>query len=85
MFEKTVKINEGLEARSVALFVQTASKFGSKLQIQVENKKVNAKSIMGVISLGIVDGEQVTISADGKDEEQAVYELIDFLQSNKEA
>lgn len=84
MFEKVIKVNSGLEARSVALFVQTASKFASKLQIQVDNKKVNAKSIMGVISLSISDGENVVISADGEDEEQAVNELIKFLRDNKE-
>lgn len=84
MFEKVIKVNSGLEARSVALFVQTASKFTSKLQIQVDNKKVNAKSIMGVISLSISDGENVVISADGVDEEQAVDELIKFLKNNKE-
>lgn len=83
MFEKSLKVNAGLEARSVALFVQTASKFKSKLQIQVGEKKVNAKSIMGVISLGINDGEEVKVSADGEDEKEAVDELISFLQSEK--
>ncbi len=83
MFEKVIKVDSGLEARSVALFVQTASKFISKTQIQVDNKKANAKSIMGIISLSISDGENVIISAEGEDEEQAVCELIKFLKDNK--
>lgn len=84
MVNKIIKVSTGLEARSVALFVQTASKFSSRIQIQVETKKVNAKSIMGVISLGVLEGQEVAISAEGEDEEQAVSELIGFLKANKE-
>lgn len=83
MFEKLIKMNIGLESRSVALFVQTAGKFKSKLQIQVGERKVNAKSIMGVISLGIDTDQEVKIIADGADEEQAVSELVEFLQFGK--
>jgi phosphotransferase system HPr (HPr) family protein len=84
MVNKAIKVSAGLEARSVALFVQTASKFASRIQIQVETKKVNAKSIMGVISLGVLEGQEVAISAEGEDEEQAVSELIGFLKANRE-
>ncbi len=75
----TVQIPDGLEARPTALFVQTASKFNSHVYVEVEEKKVNAKSIMGMMSLGIMEGQKVTISAEGSDAQQAVDELSDFL------
>lgn len=80
MIEKVVSVTTSLEARPAALFVQAASKFESSIKIQVEEKTINAKSIMGLISLGILDGNVVTIIADGKDEEEAVNELTKFLK-----
>ncbi len=82
MFEKVINMNVGLEARSVALFVQTANKFISELKIQVDNRKINAKSIMGVLSLGISEGQEIAICAEGEDEKEAVNELVKFLQTN---
>ncbi len=79
MIEQIIQVATGLEARPAALFVQTASKFSSNIHVKIDNKKINAKSIMGVISLGILDGQAVTISADGPDEKQAVSELERFL------
>lgn len=81
MIERTVKVETSLEARPAALFVQAASKFTSSILVRIENKTVNAKSIMGMISLGILDGQTVTIAADGADEQQAVNELYRFFSA----
>ena len=77
--EQSVPVIASLESRPAAMFVQTASKFASRIQVKIENKTVNAKSIMGIISLGILDGQEVTITADGDDARQAVSELANFL------
>ena len=79
MIERTVMVNASMEARPAALFVQTASKFKSSIYVKIDNKMVNAKSIMGMISIGILDGHQVTIMADGSDEEAAIAELDKFF------
>jgi len=79
--EKTITVMASLEARPAALFVQIASKFDASIQVKLDDKTVNAKSIMGIISLGILDGHTVTIVADGHDEEQAVQELANFLRN----
>lgn len=80
-----VKLDNGLEARPVAVFVQIASQYDSSIYVEVEgdnnagNKKVNAKSIMGMMSLGLDSGEQLVVSADGPDEEAAVEHIERFL------
>ncbi len=79
MTEKTVVIGSSLDARQAALFVQTASKFDCKIQVAVGDKKINAKSIMGTIALGIVEGQTAVISADGIDEGKATEELCRVL------
>lgn len=79
MLEKSINVGSSIEARPAALLVQTASKFSSSIKVKIDDKIVNAKSIMGIIALGILDGQNVTISADGPDEELAVQELVDFL------
>ena len=79
MIQKRLKVESSLEARPAALFVQTAGKFKANIQVNIDNKTVNAKSIMGMISLGILDGQELTIIADGSDEEEAVNELFAFL------
>lgn len=83
MIEKTVKISNptGLHARPAALFVQTAGKFTSHVWISKEDKKVNAKSIMGLMSLAVAKGTFITIGAEGDDEQMAVKELIDLVTS----
>lgn len=85
MIKKAMKIqlSGGLEARPVAVLVQVASQHESTVYIESEGKKVNAKSIMGMMSLGLDSGESVTVIADGKDEEAAVASIEDFL-SGKE-
>ena len=80
-----VKLDNGLEARPVAVCVQIASQYDSSIYVEVEgdnnagNKKVNAKSIMGMMSLGLDSGEQLVVSADGPDEEAAVEHIERFL------
>ena len=64
----TIEIKSGLEARPVAVFVQIASQFESSIYVEHDSKKVNAKSIMGMMTLGLPAGEKVTVSADGSDE-----------------
>lgn len=83
MISKTIKINlsEDAEARPVAVLVQKASQFESKVLIEAGDKKINAKSIMGMMSLGLKQGAEVVVSADGADETRAVEELTDYLQN----
>lgn len=77
----TIKIPTGLEARPVALLVQVASQYDSKIYVECDQKKVNAKSIMGMMSLGIAAGEEITVSADGVDEESAMQDIENYLSS----
>lgn len=71
----TIEIPTGLETRPVAMLVQVASQFSSYIYLENESKKVNAKSIMGMMTLGLIPGEKVTITADGVDEEQAIEKI----------
>ena len=79
----TINIETGLEARPVAQLVQVASQFDSKIYLEVEDKKVNAKSIMGMMSLGLAAGEKVVISAEGEDEEQAIERIENYLNNTE--
>lgn len=76
-----IKIPTGLEARPVALLVQVASQYESNIYVECDEKKVNAKSIMGMMSLGLAAGEEVTVSADGPDEEVAMENIEKYLSS----
>ena len=84
MTEKTVIIKSALDARQVAFFVQTAGKFQSDIKIAIDNKKVSAKSIMGMMSLGLDAGESVTVSVDGADEEEAMKSIEEYLSKKEE-
>ncbi len=78
--EIEIKLAGGLEARPVAMLVQVASQYESSVYIQTgENKRVNAKSIMGMMSLGLNAGEKVTVEADGSDEEEAINHIEKYL------
>jgi len=77
-----VKLKTGLQARPAAFFVQEANRFVSEIFVEKENKKVNAKSIMGIMSLAISSGTEITISAEGSDASQAVNSLAGLV--NKE-
>lgn len=79
---KVILNNEiGLHARPAALFVQTANKFSSNIYIEFNGKKVNGKSIIGVMSLGAFGGEEITIIANGVDEKQAVERLTKLVEN----
>ena len=78
----TVQLANGLEARPVALVVQVASQYESKIYVETENKKVNAKSIMGMMTLGLNAGESVVVSADGTDEQAAIENIEKYLSSH---
>ncbi|MTI65653.1 MAG: HPr family phosphocarrier protein [Firmicutes bacterium] len=77
----TVKTKIGLHARPAALFVQTAGKFLSDIYVEKGDKKVNAKSIMGIMALGVAYDDEIIISANGEDEKKAVNDLVDLLQN----
>ncbi|WP_071459263.1 phosphocarrier protein HPr [Bacillus massilinigeriensis] len=76
----TVTAETGIHARPATLLVQAASKFNSEIQLQYKEKKVNLKSIMGVMSLGIGQGAEITISAEGSDEADAMQTIQDTLK-----
>ena len=78
-----LELKNGLEARPAALFVQIASKFESHISVVVNEKKVNAKSIMGMMSLGAIKGQTIEIISEGGDEEEAAKSLIDFLEAQE--
>ena len=75
----TVEIPAGLEVRPVAVLVQVANQYNSSIYVESGNKKVNAKSIMGLMTLGLRAGESVTVHADGSDEEDAVAKIEAYL------
>ena len=71
----------GIHARPASIFVQTATKFKSKIQLQAKGKTIDAKSILMIMSMGLVKGTEVTIIADGPDEAEAVKALKDLIDS----
>lgn len=75
----TINIPKGLEARPVALLVQVASQYESSIYVEIQEKKVNAKSIMGMMSLGLAEGEKITIIANGPDENAAVDAIDKYI------
>ena len=75
----TIQISNGLEARPVAMLVQVASQYESKIQVENGDRRVNAKSIMGMMTLGLNVGESVTISAEGADEDAAIAGIEKYL------
>lgn len=85
MTDRNVKVNLSVdaEARPVAILVQIASRFESKVYIVDHNKKINAKSIMGMMSLGLNQGDELVISAEGADEETAVAEIAKYIESEE--
>lgn len=74
-----IEIKTGLEARPVAVFVQVASQFESSIYVEHESKKVNAKSIMGMMTLGLTSGEDIMVSASGEDEQEAIENIEKYL------
>ena len=83
MYTKTAVVNNqvGLHARPATFFIQKANEFKSSIWVEVEERRVNAKSLLGVLSLGIVGGTSIRIIADGSDEEEAVENLVELVKS----
>ncbi len=79
--EKKVMVTTGLEASQIALLVQSANKFDSKIEIVSGKKVASAKSIMGIISIGMLDGVELTIRAEGHDAEHAVTRIATFIEN----
>ena len=73
----TINLSTGLEARPVAQLVQVASQFNSEIYVEIGKKRVNAKSIMGMMTLG----EEITLSANGEDEEAAMAGIEQYLSN----
>lgn len=84
MFSKEVLVSNqvGLHARPATFFIQKANEFKSSIWVEKDERKVNAKSLLGVLSLGITRGVNINIIADGADEEQAVLALVELISSN---
>ena len=79
--EITVKNEVGLHARPATYFIQKANEFKSGISVEKEERRVNAKSLLGVLSLGIVQGTTITLIADGVDEKEAVDALADLIEN----
>ncbi len=77
-----IKNKVGLHARPAAVFVQTASKFESRITLSAHGKKANAKSIVEVLSLGVEEGAEVTIAVDGRDEKDAMKAIEKLMNSD---
>ena len=84
MFSKEATVNNevGLYARPATFFIQKANEYRSTVMVEREDRKVNAKSLLGVLSLGIIKGSTITISAEGPDEEEAVNALCSLIAGN---
>ncbi len=83
MLTKEIVVNNpvGLHARPATFFIQKANEFKSSIWVEKDERRVNAKSLLGVLSLGIMGGTQIRIIAGGSDEEQAVEELVKLVSS----
>ena len=81
--KKTVKVHmkDGLEARPVAMLVQTANRFSSHIYLELEEKRINAKSIMGMMTLGLDMGDSIEVSTNGTDEEKAMEAIVEYLSA----
>ena len=84
MYSKEVEVQNqvGLHARPATFFIQKANEFKSSIWVEKEDRKVNAKSLLGVLSLGITKGTTINIVADGVDEEKAAVTLVNLIASN---
>ena len=83
MYDKEVLVENqvGLHARPATFFIQKANEFKSSIWVEKEERRVNAKSLLGVLSLGIVGGTNIRIIADGSDDEEAVESLVALVKS----
>ena len=83
--EITIRLASGLDARPVAMLVQVASQFESEIHVECDGRKtVNAKSIMGMMSLGLARGEEITIVTEGSDEAEAIEGIATYMTAKEE-
>ncbi len=84
MFMKETVVNNqvGLHARPATFFIQKANEYKSSVWVEKDERRVNAKSLLGVLSLGIVKGTSITLIGDGPDEEIAVNALVELINSD---
>ena len=82
MKETTVNNQVGLHARPATFFIQKANEYKSSIWVEKDERRVNAKSLLGVLSLGIVKGTSITLIGDGPDEEAAVNALVELINSD---
>ena len=80
--EVVIKNQVGLHARPATFFIQKANEFKSGVWVEKEDRRVNAKSLLGVLSLGIVKGTSIKLIADGSDEKEAVDTLVELVNNN---
>lgn len=87
MYSKKITVEHpyGLHARPATYFIQKANEFKSNIDIMREGRRVNAKSLLGVLSLGVVKGMEIVIVANGSDENEAVDALCELIMNNLEA
>ena len=84
MYSKEAVVNNqvGLHARPATFFIQKANEFKSSIWVEKEERKVNAKSLLGVLSLGIIKGTAINLIADGADEKEAIEALVQLISSD---
>ncbi len=82
MKEAVVNNQVGLHARPATFFIQKANEYKSSIWVEKDERRVNAKSLLGVLSLGIVKGTAITLIADGSDEQEAVDALVELISNN---
>ena len=76
----TLRNKSGLDSKPAVLFIQKVSNFKSSIWIEKAERRVNAKSLLGLLALGVANGEKITVIAEGEDESQAVQELKEYLE-----
>ena len=79
--KKSVVVNmqDAMEARPIAMLVQTANQYGSRIYLEQGSRRINAKSIMGMMGIALLNGEEVVLDVDGEDEEEAIAAMEAFL------
>ena len=84
MYSNAVKVQNqvGLHARPATFFIQKSNEFKSSIWVEKDERRVNAKSLLGVLSLNLVQGAEITIIADGSDDADAVKTLVELIESN---
>lgn len=81
--EAVVRLKTGLQARAAAMFVQEANRFSAEIFVEIDGKKISAKSIMGIMSLAIASGTAIKLVAEGSDAKEAVEALAEFVEKEE--